>query len=113
MKKLLFLLVIAILTVTSRSATFILGWDPRPISEGVIGYVLYNGPTNSLVKVGTIGMTNQVSLTLPDGSYRLSLTSTNSVSESDPSSPLYVVVSGTNVVAVISKPGAPINLQIR
>lgn len=113
MKKLLIIGLLMVIQLPLSSATFILGWDERPLTEGVIGYVLYNGPMNALVRVGTVGSTNQVQLTLPDGAYRLSLTSTNFISESDPSAPFYVVVSGTNVVTVTSKPGSPLNLQIR
>lgn len=94
-------------------ATFDIGWDANPVSEGVTGYAIYLGPTNAPVRLGAIGSTNRVSLTLPDGAYQIRVTANNALAESPPSLPLYVVVTGTNVVTVTAKPGAPLNVQLR
>jgi hypothetical protein len=65
------------------------------------------------VLLATTGTTS-VLLSLTNGVYQISATAVNIVGlESDLSIPLYIVVSGTNVVAVSGKPGAPINIQLR
>lgn len=94
-------------------ATFDIGWDVSLATDGVIGHWVYLGPTNAPVNIGMIGSTNKVRLTLPDGTYQIRVTATNLLAESLPSFPLYVVVAGTNVVAVTAKPGAPLNVQLR
>lgn len=94
------------------AATFDIGWDLRPASEGVTAYVVYMGPTNAAVRIAS-SATNKVTLTAGDGAYRLTVTSTNAIDESLPSQPLYVVVTGTNVIAVTNRPGAPLNIQLR
>lgn len=94
-------------------ATFDIGWDARPASEGVTGYWVYLGPTNATVRLGAVGFTNSARINLPDGAYRITVTATNAVDESLPSIPLYVVVTGSNVVTVTTRPGAPLNVQLR
>lgn len=107
---LLALLCSAILTIP---ATFDVGWELRPASEGTPWYYIYLGPTNALVKLGNVGVTNKASLTLLDGAYQIRVSAANMIEESPLSLPLYVVVTGTNVVAITKGPGAPLNVQLR
>lgn len=101
------------LALELNSATFNVGWDQSPALDAVTGYRLYslNGTNRTLLSTVS---TNIASVTQPDGLYKLSVTATNVIGlESDLSVPLYVVVLGTNVVGITSKPGAPLNLQLR
>lgn len=107
---LLALLCSAILAVP---ATFDIGWDARPASDGVTGHRVYIGPTNAPVAIISYGPTNRASITLQDGAYQIRVSATNAVDESLLSLPIYIVVYGTNVVAITTRPGAPLNVQLR
>lgn len=112
-------IVIALAMFAAHAATFDIGWnDPNPATNGVMGYFVWIGSSNSGVRLGAVGPTNRVTITLPDGAYRLSVSATNlieeTIHESAKSLPLYVVVTGTNVLAITSGiPNAPLNLQLR
>lgn len=95
-------------------AMFDIGWELRPASEGTPGYNIYLGPTNALVRLGYVGVTNKATITLPDGVYQIRVTAVNPIEEGPLSLPLYVIVTEvTNVVAITKGPGAPLNVQLR
>ena len=99
-------------SIAAFSATLTVGWDPSPISQGVTGYRLYSLIGTNQTLLSNVTSTN-APITLPDGMYKLAVTATNIIGESDLSLPLYVFVSGTNVVAITVRPGAPVNIQLR
>ena len=95
------------------AATFSVAWDPPSVTDGVTSWNVYSiiGLGNrSLVATVT---TNLATITMPDGIYQLTAAARNVVGEGPPSLPLWVIVSGTNVVGITSLPGKPINLQLR
>lgn len=112
-------LFILALAMAARAATFTIGWNDtlnntNPTNQ-VGGYWIWLGSSNAGVRLGSVGRTNRAILTLPDGAYRLSVSATNVFDdaesllfgESPKSLPLYVVVTGSNVLAVTG--GGPLN----
>ncbi len=104
---------VVFLLVIVQAATFNIGWDNNPVSDGVTGYKLYSMTGTNRTLLSSVS-TNITTITQPIGVYQFTVTATNLIGlESDLSLPLYVVVLATNVVAITNKPGSPLNIQIK
>lgn len=108
-------LVVFALSGSIYAATFNIGWDLPPVTDGITGWSLY-----TLTGVGTnrtfisSTLTNLVTVTFPNGVYQFVATATNPMGESANSLPLFVLVYGnTNTVAITNKPNPPSTLQLK
>ena len=93
-----------------ESVTFT--WEARPAVELVRSYLLYELTATSKTLLATT-QTNESSVLLSDGHHVIAVAAANVVGEGKLSDNLHVFVSGTSVVAVTNKPGAPIGLTIK
>lgn len=110
--KLVLIFLLACYPLVATSADVPLIWAASSPLEGVYAYRLYSIVGTNRVVVSVFA-TNAITVAMSDGIYQLGVTAINPIAESDLSLPLYLVVSGSNVVAITTRPGAPINLQLR